>query len=183
MNTIENSATGAKTYTIDPVHSSAQFAIGHVTISRVRGEFQKLTGTVTFDPQQPQSLAATVEIDASSINTRVEMRDGILKSPEFFDVEKYPVIRFQSKSVALDGSARLKMTGDLTIRGITKEVVLAVTGPSAPIKDNYGHVVRAVSATTTIKRSAFGLTWNQPLEGGGFTLGDDVDITIDVEFF
>jgi polyisoprenoid-binding protein YceI len=183
VSTTENAASGVKTYTIDPVHSSAQFRIRHLTISHVRGEFEKLSGSVSFDPQNTESLAVHVEIDASSINTRFAMRDDILRGPEFFDVAKYPVIQFESRKVATEDPGALRMTGELTIHGITREVVLRVTGPSAEEKDVFGHLVRAATATTTIKRSDFGLTWNQPLEDGGSVLGDDVEITIDVEFF
>lgn len=164
-----------ETWQIDPNHSAAQFAVKHMGISTVRGAFSKISGTVQYDPADPTKTAIDVTIDTNSIDTRVEPRDKDLRSPNFFDVEKYPTITFKSKSAQAEGKGKLKITGDLTIHGVTKEVVLAVDGPNGPIKDPRGNQHMGASATTQISRKDFGVN------GAPGGVADDVQITIDVE--
>ena len=165
----------AKTWQIDPNHTSAQFSVRHMGISTVRGAFTKVSGTATYDPADPGKTSIEVTIDASSVDTRVEKRDNDLRSPNFFDVAKYPTLTFKSKRVEAAGSGKLKVTGDLTIHGVTKEVVLDVDGPSAPMTDPRGNSHMGASASTKINRKDFGVN------GASAVVGDDVAITIDVE--
>jgi polyisoprenoid-binding protein YceI len=174
-------ATTAITYQFDPAHSSANFKVRHMMISNVRGEFGKLTGTVTHNTDNPAASSATAEIDVASINTREPQRDTHLKSPDFFDVEKYPTITFRSKKIEPAGPSSHKVTGDLTIRGVTREVVLNVEGPTLEHKDPWGNIRSGLEATTKISRKDFGLIWNQALETGGVLVGDEVEISIDAE--
>jgi len=169
------------TYSIDPAHSSAQFTIRHLMISNVRGDFKSVTGTVVYDPENLSASSIEAEIDVNSLNTRDENRDAHVKSAEFFNVEKYPSITFKSTKVEREGEGEFKVTGGLTILGVTKEVVLKVEGPSDEAKDPWGNLRIGASATTKIKRSDYGLTWNAALETGGVMLGDDVKIELDVE--
>lgn len=168
-------------YAIDPAHSSAQFTIRHLMISNVRGDFKSVKGTVVYDPENLAASSIEAEIDVNSLNTRDENRDTHVKSAEFFNVEKYPSITFKSTKVEREGEGEFKITGGLTILGVTKEVVLKVEGPSDEAKDPWGNVRIGASATTKIKRSDYGLTWNAALETGGVMLGDDVKIELDVE--
>jgi polyisoprenoid-binding protein YceI len=165
---------------VDASHSNASFSVRHMMITNVRGEFQKLEGKVTWDPANPEATLIEASADVASINTRDEKRDGHLKSPDFFDVEKFPTLSFKSKSVKAKGKEHLSVTGDLTIHGVTKEVVLDVEGPSAPATDPFGNVRVGATGTTKIKRDDFGLVWNASLETGGVLVGHDVSITIDV---
>lgn len=169
------------TYIIDPSHSSAEFSVKHMMIAKVHGGFEKVNGTLTYDPKNPEASKVEVSIDAASINTREAQRDTHLKSPDFFDVEKYPTLNFSSQKVIANGE-NWKITGDLTIHGVTQSVTLDVEAPSAEIKDPWGNIKIAASGTTKIKRKDFGLTWNSALEAGGFLVGDDVNITLDVQF-
>lgn len=169
------------TWLIDPAHSSANFSVKHMMIAKVHGGFEKVSGTLQYDPSDITKASIEASIDAASINTRETQRDGHLKSADFFDVEKYPTLNFKSKKVEKDGED-LKVTGDLTIHGITKEVVLEVEGPTAEMKDPYGNIKIGISATTKIKRKDFGLTWNAALEAGGVLVGDDVAISLDIQF-
>jgi polyisoprenoid-binding protein YceI len=168
-------------YSIDPAHSSAQFTIRHLMISNVRGDFKSVKGTVVYDAENPAASTIEAEIDVNSLNTRDENRDTHVKSAEFFNVEKYPSITFKSSKIERDGEGEFKITGGLTILGVTKEVVLKVEGPSDEAKDPWGNLRIGASATTKIKRSDFGLTWNAALETGGVMLGDEVKIELDVE--
>ena len=168
------------TWNIDPAHSNAQFSVRHMMISNVKGEFTKVTGKVLLDKDKPENLSAEASIDVSTINTREHDRDNHLKSPDFFHVEEYPSITFKSKR-AEKSSNGLKVTGDLTIRGVTREVTLDVEGPTPPMKDPWGFTRVGASATTKINRKDFGLVWNQALEAGGVLVGDEVKITVDVE--
>jgi polyisoprenoid-binding protein YceI len=170
----------AETYTIDPHHSQAGFAIRHMTLSTVRGAFSKVSGTIDYDPKKPDASKVNATIDISSIDTHEEKRDQHLKSPDFFDVEKYPTMTFKSTKVVAKGKDHLEVSGDLTLHGVTKPVTLEVDGPSAELKDPKG-AKRGASATTKINRKDFGLIWNKQLDNGGMMLGDDVDITLDVE--
>jgi polyisoprenoid-binding protein YceI len=167
-------------WTVDASHSNASFSVRHMMITNVRGEFQKLEGTVSWDPANPEATQIEATIDVASINTRDPQRDGHLKSGDFLDVEKFPKLTFKSKSVKAKGKEHLHVTGDLTIHGVTKEVVLEVEGPSAPSSDPFGNTRVGATATTKIKRDDFGLVWNAALETGGVLVGNDVSITIDI---
>jgi polyisoprenoid-binding protein YceI len=168
------------TYTIDTQHSSAQFKVRHMMIANVKGEFDKLSGTIEFDPANVALASIEAKIDVNSISTREVDRDNHLKSADFFDVAQYPEIAFKSKKVAAAGSG-FKVTGDLTIHGVTKEVVLNVESVSEEMKDGWGFMRRGTEATTRIDRRDFGLVFNIPLDGGGVVVGDNIDITLDVE--
>ena len=174
-------SAGPTTWQIDPQHSSAQFGVTHLMISTVRGEFHGVKGTLLLDDQDISKSTVNVTIDASSVDTREPNRDAHLKSPDFFDVAKYPSITFKSTKVEQVSPGELKVTGDLTIRGVTKQVVLNVDGPKAPIKDPWGLQRSAVSATAKINRQDFGVSWNKTLDSGGVVVSDDVNITLDVE--
>ncbi|MDB4945647.1 MAG: hypothetical protein JWP97_5181 [Labilithrix sp.] len=167
------------TWTIDGAHSSATFSVRHLMITNVRGEFGKVTGEVSFDPENPEAATAHATIEVGSINTRDAGRDTHLKSADFFDVEKFPSIGFTSKSVKKT-SKGLELTGELTIRDASRTVVLEVEGPSGEQKDPWGNTRIGASARTKIKRSEFGITWNAALELGGVAVGDEVTIDIDV---
>jgi polyisoprenoid-binding protein YceI len=169
------------TWQIDPQHSSAQFGVTHLMISTVRGEFHGVKGTVVLDDQDIAKSTVNVTIDATSVDTREPDRDKHLKSPDFLDVAKYPSITFKSTKVEQVSPGELKVTGDLIIRGVTKQVVLNVEGPKVPIKDPWGLQRSAVSATTKINRQDFGVSWNQTLDSGGVVVSDEVRITLDVE--
>jgi len=175
-------ATAATTtWQVDPAHTAAQFAVKHMMISTVRGEFKNVTGTVVWDDQDLTKSKVNVTIDTKTVNTGEEARDKDLKSDKFFDVTNFPTMTFVSKKVETNGTGKLKVTGDLTIRGVTKEVVLDVEGPTAPIKDPWGNTRSAVSATTHVNRQDFGVKWNANLDGGGVVVSDTVAITIDLE--
>ena len=163
------------TYQIDPAHSSAQFTVRHMMITNVRGGFRSVKGTVVYDPANPSETRIEAIIDAGSINTMDEQRDAHLKSADFLDAEKYPTITFRSNKVESG-----KITGDLTIHGVTREVVLDVDGPTSEAKDPFGNTRMGASATTKIKRSDFGLSWNAALETGGILVGDDLKIAVEV---
>ena len=167
-------------WTIDSSHSNAGFSVRHMMITNVRGEFQKLEGSVTWDPTNPGATQIDASADVSTINTRDAQRDGHLKSPDFFDVEKFPKLTFKSKSVKAKSSEELTLVGDLTIHGVTKEVEFEVEGPSTPSTDPFGNIRIGATATAKIKRDDFGLTWNAALEAGGVLVGTDVKITIDI---
>ena len=164
---------------IDPVHSNIKFSIRHLGISNVTGSFDKVTGTVDFDEAHPEKTMIDVKVDPTSINTRDNGRDGHLKSPDFFDVAKFPTIEYKSTSVELTGDNTAKLHGDLTMKGVTKPVALNVefTGKA---KTAYG-TFHGFEATGKINREDWGLTFNGPLEGGGFLLGKDVKLQFDIE--
>jgi polyisoprenoid-binding protein YceI len=166
---------------LDPAHTSAQFAVRHLMVSTVRGEFGKVSGTVNLDEQDPTKSSLEATIDTASINTRVEKRDQHLKSPDFLDVAKYPAMTFKSKKIEKVSDAKFKVTGDLTLHGVTKEVVLDVEGSPKAFKDPSGNLRVGGVATTKINRQDFGVQWNKALETGGVVAGDEVAITIDVE--
>jgi polyisoprenoid-binding protein YceI len=160
---------------VDPAHSAAQFAVRHLGISTVRGQFQKISGTVSYDAKDVSKSVVEVTIEAASVDTRVEMRDNDLRSANFFDVQKFPTITFKSKKVEAAGEGKLKVTGDLTIRDVTKEVVLDVEGPTAAVKDPRGNLHMGASAATKVNRKDFGVS------GAPAMVGDEVSITLDVE--
>jgi polyisoprenoid-binding protein YceI len=168
-------------YDIDATHSSAHFSVRHLMISNVKGEFTKVTGTVTWDPDNPAASKVEATIDVSSLHTRDEQRDGHLKSADFFDLAKYPDIKFVSKSVAPDGHDEYLVKGDMTIHGVTKEVELHVEGPTPEVKDPWGNSKAGAAATAKINRKDFGLGWNAPLETGGVVVGEEVKINLEVE--
>jgi polyisoprenoid-binding protein YceI len=174
-------SAGTTTYQIDPRHSSAGFGVTHLMISTVRGEFHGVTGTVIVDDSDLSKSSVNVTIDATTVDTREPDRDKHLKSDAFFDVAKYPTITFQSTKVERNNDGSLKVTGGLTIRGVTKTATLNATLPKAPIKDPWGLQRTASSASTKINRQDFGVAWNQKLDSGGVVVGDDVNITLDVE--
>ena len=164
-----------QTWNIDPNHTAAQFSVRHMGISTVRGAFTKVSGTAQYDPSNPSKTSVDATIESASVDTRVSMRDDDLRSDHYFDVAKYPTITFKSKSVEAAGAGKLKITGDLTIHGTTKQVVLDVDGPSAAANDPRGNAHVGASASTTIKRSDFGVGSANPM------IGDEITITIDIE--
>jgi len=174
-------AVPAGTWDLDTAHTGVQFKVRHLMVSYVRGNFEKISGKIVYDEQDISKSSADITIEAASINTRVAKRDAHLRSPDFLDAAKHPVITFKSKKVERAGEGKLKMTGDLTIRGVTREVVLDVEGPTPAIKDLQGKTRVGGSASTKIDRKDFGLTWNKAIESGGVVVGDEVEITIDVE--
>jgi len=173
----------AAPWELDPVHTGVHFKVRHLMVSSVRGDFEKLSGKIVYDEADVSKSTADITIEAASINTGVAKRDEDLRSPNFLDVAKYPTITFKSGKVEKTGNGTLRMTGDLTIKGVTREVVLAVEGPTPAVKDPWGNQRVGGSATTRINRKDFGLTYHKTLEAGGLVVGDDVDITIDVEIF
>jgi polyisoprenoid-binding protein YceI len=170
------------TWAIDPAHSTAAFTVRHMMINNVRGEFSKVAGTLQLDTADLSKSSVEATIDAASVNTRVEARDNDLRSDHFFDVAKYPALTFKSTKVEQAGPGKLKITGDLTMHGVTRPVVLDVDGPSPEIKDPWGGTRIGVSASTRINRKDWGLTYNKALEAGGVLVGDDIAITLDLEF-
>jgi polyisoprenoid-binding protein YceI len=172
----------ATTWNIDPAHSAAEFKVKHMMISNVKGSFSGLSGVLSEHASDATLSSVQAAIPVATINTGDAQRDGHLKSADFFDAEKFPTLNFKSSKVVRKGEAEYEVTGDLTIRGVTKPVTFAVEGPSAPGKDPWGNTRIGLSATAKINRKDFGLTWNAALETGGFLVGDDVSITLDVQF-
>jgi polyisoprenoid-binding protein YceI len=168
------------TWNIDPAHSTAQFTVRHLAISNVTGNFTKVTGSVVLNEKDITQSQVSASIDVSSVDTRVEARNKDLKSPNFFDVEKYPTIEFKSKRI-VSGGGKLQVIGDLTIHGTTREVTLDVDGPTPELSDPWGNSRRGISATTTINRRDFNLTYNNLLKTGEAVVGDNVKIQIDAE--
>lgn len=173
----------AAPWEFDADHTGVHFKVRHLMISSVRGEFEKVSGKIVYDEADVTKSSADITIDAGSINTRVAKRDDHLRSPDFLDVAKHPNITFKSKRVEKSANGSLKMTGDLTIRGVTKEVVLTVGGPTPAVKDPVGNLRVGGHATTTINRKDFGLVWNKAVETGGVVVGDEVELAIDVEIY
>jgi polyisoprenoid-binding protein YceI len=168
------------TYAIDPAHTSVHFSVRHLMLSNVRGEFSKVTGTIQFDPENRAAATVEATIDASSINTRDAQRDTHLKSAEFLDVEKFPTLTFRSTRVEPRPGGG-KITGDLTIHGLTHAITLDVEDLTPEVKDPWGKQRIGASMTTKLNRKDFGMTWNSPLETGGVVVGEEVKITIDLE--
>lgn len=171
----------ATTWNIDPEHSNVGFKIRHLMVSNVKGQFDKHNGVVDINDKDITKSKVEVTIDVASINTNVQKRDDHLRSADFFDVATYPTMTFVSKKVAKAGKDKLKVTGDLTLHGITKEVVLNVEGPTGEIKDPWGVIRRGATASTKINRKDFGVVWNKALETGGVVVGDEVAITLEIE--
>jgi polyisoprenoid-binding protein YceI len=168
------------TYQIDSAHSAAHFSVRHLMVSNVRGEFTKLSGTVVYDAANPANSSLEARVEVASISTREPQRDAHLKSPDFFDAEKFPELTFRSKQVVNEGD-EWKVKGDLTIHGVTREVTLAVEGPTPEVKDPWGGYRIGATAETKIHRKDFGLIWNMALEAGGVVVGDEVKISIEIE--
>ncbi len=167
-------------WNIDASHSTAEFSVRHLMISNVRGRFGALTGTIDYDPDHPEQTVLDVTIDATSIDTRDDKRDAHLRSADFFDVEKFPQLTFKSKRVRKTDDG-FEVVGDLAMHGVTKEVTLAVEGPTAPSKDPWGNTRIGASAHAKINRRDWGLHWNAALETGGVLVGEQVKISIEVE--
>ena len=170
------------TWKIDPVHSVAEFKVKHMMISNVKGQFTRVKGVLTLDETNLLNSRAEASIDAASIQTRDEQRDAHLKSADFFDVEKFPTLSFKSTSISRVGDGELAVEGDLAIHGVTRKVLFAVEGPTSPSKDPWGNTRLGLSATTKINRKDFGLTWNSALESGGILVGDEVTLTLELQF-
>jgi polyisoprenoid-binding protein YceI len=179
MNTTTTSTQQTK-WTLDASHTTVGFSVRHLMITNVRGEFPKVSGSATYDRANPEASHLEATIEVASINTREAQRDTHLKSGDFFDAEKFPTITFKSKRAKSLGKDKLELTGDLTIRGTTHEATLLVTDITAEQKDPWGNQRIGASAVTKIKRSDYGMTWNSALETGGFVVGDDIHVTIDV---
>jgi polyisoprenoid-binding protein YceI len=175
------SVFAADVWTIDGAHSSPQFSVTHLMISTVRGEFGGISGTIEYDGKSAQSIKADVSIDATSITTHNDKRDAHLKSPDFFDVAKFPTLTFKSKKVVPGAGGAFQLVGDLTMHGVTKEVTLDVSAPSKIIKGMRGESRVAATATGKLNRQDFGVKWNSNLDGGGVVVSDDVAITLDIE--
>jgi len=173
--------TTVSTWKFDPAHTVAEFKVKHMMISNVKGHFSGLSGVITLDEGNVANSRVEATIDAASIATRDAQRDAHLKSADFFDVEKFPTLTFWSTGVRSTDDGELRVEGDLTIHGVTRKVVLAVEGPTAPAKDPWGNTRMGLTATTKINRKDFGLTWNAALEAGGLLVGDEVTITLDVQ--
>ena len=182
MSTLAIPETVVSTWNIDPVHSVAEFKVKHMMISNVKGQFTTVSGLLALDEEDLTRSRIEASIETASINTREPQRDAHLKSADFFDVEKYPTLSFRSTRVRRNADGELAVTGELTIHGVTREVVFAVDGPTEPGKDPWGNTRIGLSATTKINRKDFGLTWNAALETGGILVGEEVTITLDVEF-
>ena len=167
-------------WSFDPSHSSVGFSVRHLMISKVRGQFGKWSGTFEYDPANPAAARLEVHIDAASIDTRDEKRDAHLRSPDFFDVEKFPELTFSSTKVERDGGDDFVVTGDLTIHGVTRSVQLKVEGLGRT-RDPWGGERVGFSASTSVNRKDFGLHWNVALETGGVVVGEKVEIGIEIE--
>ncbi len=176
-------SAGAQTSTwqLDPQHSSAQFSARHLLISTVRGEFHNVTGTVYLDEKDIAKSRVEATIDTATIDTREAKRDVHLKSADFLDVANFPTMTFKSTKVEKAGNGKLRVTGDLTIRGVAKSVVLDVEGPTPEIKDPWGNIRRGAMARTKINRFDYGVSWDKKLDTGGLVVGETVEITIDLE--
>lgn len=172
---------GTTTWEIDTAHTSAQFAVKHLMVSTVRGTMGPVTGTVTLDDSDLTRSSTTASVDTKGVDTRNEKRDEHLRNPDFFDVAKYPAMTFTSTKVEKVADGKFKVTGNLTLRGVTKPIVLDVEGSPTPLQDPFGNTKLGGVATTRINRKDFGLNWSKSLDGGGLVVSDEVDITIDVE--
>ena len=183
MSTIATApTTTTATWHVDPVHSVVEFKVKHMMISHVKGQFTGVSGVLAWDETDVTKSRVEATINASTISTRDPQRDTHLRSADFLDVETYPTLAFRSTSVKRTGAEEETVTGDLTLHGVTREVVFQVEGPTPPSKDPWGNTRLGLSATAKISRKEFGLTWNAALEAGGLLVGDEVTITLDVQF-
>jgi polyisoprenoid-binding protein YceI len=182
MSTLATPQTAVSIWNIDPVHSVAEFKVKHMMISNVKGQFTRVKGALSLDEADLTKSRVEASIDAASINTREDQRDAHLKSADFFDVEKFPTLSFKSSKVTRVADGELAVAGELTIHGVSRNVAFTVEGPTPPAKDPWGNTRLGLSATTKINRKDFGLTWNSALETGGILVGEEVTITLDVQF-
>jgi polyisoprenoid-binding protein YceI len=176
-----SSLASASMWQIDPAHTSAQFAVRHLMVSTVRGTLGKVTGSLNLDDAEVTKSSVDASIDVAGIDTHEPKRDAHLKNPDFFDAAKYPAITFKSKKIAKVTDTKFQVTGDLTMHGVTKEIVLDVEGSPQPVKDPMGNLRLGGSATTKINRKDFGIQWSKLTDGGGVVVGDEVSVTIDIE--
>ena len=170
------------TWKIDPAHSAAEFKVKHMMIASVKGKFSNISGKLTLDEGDIARSSVEASIPVDTVHTADAQRDGHLKSADFFDAEKFPVMTFQSTRVTRTAPGEFTVIGDLTIHGVTRSVIFSVEGSTQPAKDPWGNLRIGASATTKINRKDFGLVWNAALETGGMLVGEDVTITLDVEF-
>ena len=170
------------TWNIDPAHSAAEFKVKHMMVSNVKGAFSGITGTLQLNNANPAHSSVEATIPVANLTTGDAQRDGHLKSAEFFDVEKFPTFTFKSTNVTQHTPGQHKVAGELTLHGVTRNVTFEVEGPSEPGKDPWGNLRIGLSATAKINRKDFGLTWNAALETGGVLVGEDVTITLDIQF-
>src|SRR5580700_3114551 len=182
MSTLATPQTAASTWNIDPVHSVAEFKVKHMMISNVKGQFTRVKGVLVLDLVNLTNSRVEASVDVASIHTRDDQRDAHLKSADFLDAEKFPTLSFKSTKVTRVADGELAVAGELTIHGVTQNVVFTVEGPTPPAKDPWGNTRIGLSATTKISRKDFGLTWNSALETGGVLVGDEVTITLDAQF-
>jgi len=175
-------AAAATTWKIDPAHSVAEFKVKHMMIAHVKGHFSKVSGTLTLDDLNLDRSRIEASIDAASIETRDPQRDAHLRSADFLDVEQFPTLSFQSNRITIVQDGELAVEGDMTIHGVTRKVVFTVEGPTSPTKDPWGNTRVGISGTTKINRRDYGLTWNAALETGGILIGEEITITVEVEF-
>jgi polyisoprenoid-binding protein YceI len=180
--TASPTSTSTSNWNIDATHSVAEFKVKHMMISNVKGHFAKVTGALILDESVLANSRVEAVIEVGSLESRDAQRDAHLKSAEFFDVEKFPTLSFKSTGLSIVRDGELAVEGELTIRDVTRPVVFSAEGPTPPMKDPWGNTRVAVSATTKISRKDFGLTWNAALEGGGLLVGDEVTITLEVQF-
>jgi len=181
MSALATHRTSTTTWNIDSAHAVVEFKVKHMMISNVKGHFAKVTGVLTIDETDLTNSRVEAEIDATSIETRDTQRDEHLKSADFLHVEKFPALSFKSRRISLFREGQMAVEGDLTIRGVTRNVLFTAEGPTPPAKDPWGNTRIGWSATTKINRKDFGLNWNAALETGGILVGDEVTITLDVE--
>lgn len=172
----------AANYQMDADHSSIQFKIRHLTVSNVTGTFNKVKGASSIEGEDLATLKVEVTIDAASIDTRHQKRDEHLRTPDFLDVAKYPTITFVSRKIVKGDPGKLKVIGDLTLHGVTREITVDLEGPTPEIKDPWGNFRRGVTGTAKIDRRDFGITWNKVLDSGGLVVGNEVSIQIDIEW-
>jgi polyisoprenoid-binding protein YceI len=171
----------ASEWAVDGSHSSADFTVRHMMVTDVRGSFRKVEGVVNLDDKDPTKTSVAIELDVASIDTRDPKRDEHLKSPDFFDAAANPKIMFKSTQIKKAGKNKYKVTGDLTMRGVTKSQTFDVVGPTAPIKNPWGMVVRGASVSGKVNRKDFNVNWNKTLDAGGVVVGDEVKIQVDLE--
>jgi polyisoprenoid-binding protein YceI len=179
MDTVAHIVT---TWSVDSTHSVVEFKVKHMMISNLKGHFTRVTGTLSLDEDDVTQSRVEAAIEIDSIHTRDEGRDAHLKGADFFDAVQYPTMGLKSTHIALKSDGELVITGDLTIKGVTRSVQFAVEGPSPTTKDPWGNSRIGVAATTTINRKDFGLAWNDVLEAGGLIVGEDISIALDLEF-
>ena len=182
MSTLATPQTVVSTWNLDAAHSVAEFKVKHMMISNVKGQFAKVTGVLQLDEEDVTKSKVEASIDATSLSTRDDQRDTHLKSADFFHVEQHPALSFKSTRVKRIGDGGLSVSGDLTIRGVKRNVEFTIEGPTPPAKDPWGNTRLGLSATTKINRKDYGLSWNAALETGGILVGDEVTITLDVQF-